>query len=159
VNSTYGRLLSQLLSSFNTLALNMSSRIWFTLLIWPSVWGWQVELKFNFVSLIYVSSPKILMWSEFLRHTLLNWKICEENSFFDGIINHLGLVWKHWIGNPGVVSTDGGARCTLHPGEGAPARGAQTCWPLEARGNSSHFYTSLLSFKIWKNKKNSLKIQ
>jgi hypothetical protein len=29
----------------------MSSRIWLTLSVWPSVWGWYAELKFNLVSI------------------------------------------------------------------------------------------------------------
>jgi hypothetical protein len=55
---------------------------------------------------------------------------------------------------PRVVSTDGGALAQFHPGEAPPARGAQACWPLEARGNSSHSYTSLLSQVKIRNIKN-----
>jgi hypothetical protein len=39
-NSTYGRFLSELISYYRAQTLNISSRIWFTLLICPSVWGW-----------------------------------------------------------------------------------------------------------------------
>jgi hypothetical protein len=49
---------------------------------------------------------------------------------------------------PGVVSTNGGGSLHTSSQGGCSRTGAQACWPLEARGNSSYSsYTSLLSFK------------
>ena len=49
LNSTKGRRSSQFPPNSSRQDLRRSSRVWMVLSDWPSVWGWNVVLKFNFV--------------------------------------------------------------------------------------------------------------